>query len=71
MIVYNGVIEKLAQAGYSSYRIQKECLIPNSTLTRIRNDRPISTDTLDTICALLKCQPGDLLTWVPDREPGE
>lgn len=27
--------------------------------------------TLDAICRVLECQPGDILRWVPDEEPAE
>jgi putative transcriptional regulator len=26
--------------------------------------------TLDAVCRVLECQPGDVLRWVPDGEPG-
>lgn len=68
MIVYNRILERLAQAGYTSYRLQKENILPHSTTTRIRRGTPISTDTINTICELCRCQPGDLLTWVPDKD---
>ncbi len=28
----------------------------------------ISVETLDTICTLLECQPGDLIEWMPGRD---
>ena len=37
---------------------------------QIRAGKPITTRTIDTICELCRCQPGDLITWAPDR-PGE
>lgn len=33
--------------------------------------RAIRFSTLEAICAALACQPGDLLEWVPDGEPGK
>lgn len=68
MIVYQEILERLAAAGYTAYRLQREKLLPGSTMDRIRHNSPISTDTLDTICRLCQCQPGDLLIWVPDPE---
>lgn len=67
MIVYVDIMEKLAARGFSSYRLRQEKLLPESTLTRIRNGTPVSTDTIDRLCELLECQPGDILRW----EPGE
>lgn len=68
MIVYIHILERLSAAGYSSYRIQREHLIPGSSLDRLRRNAPISTETLDTVCRLCGCQPGDILRWVPDPE---
>jgi putative transcriptional regulator len=33
--------------------------------------RAIRFSTLEAICEALACQPGDLLEWVPDGEPGK
>lgn len=66
MIVYNDIMKKLAEHGWSSYRIRKEKAIPEGTITRIRNNDSISMDTLNVICELCECQPGDLLIWIPD-----
>ena len=63
MIVFIEVLKKLSDAGYSSYRLQKENLISGSTLDRIRSGKSISTNTIDMICTLCKCQPGDIICW--------
>ena len=68
MIVFQDVMERLSNAGYSAYRFQKEKLIPSSTMDRIRHNGPISTETIDTVCRLCDCQPGDLMLYVPDPE---
>lgn len=68
MIVYQDIIVRLAAAGYTSYRIRNERIIPSSTMTRIRNNEPITTETIDTICRLCECQPGDFLRWIPDED---
>lgn len=71
MIVFNDILKKLADNGWSSYRLVKERVLPNSTIITLRAGRPIKTTTLDTICKLLNCQPGDLLSYVPDSEEKE
>ncbi|MEJ3405645.1 helix-turn-helix transcriptional regulator [Rathayibacter sp. YIM 133350] len=32
--------------------------------------KAVRFSTLDAICRVLECQPGDLLEWVPDAEGG-
>ena len=68
MIVYCDILEKLAEAGWSSYRIAKEKKIGNGSLQRIRKGQSISTETLNTICSICNCQPGDLLRYEPDKQ---
>lgn len=67
MIVYHDILGKLAAAGWSTYRLQQERVISNGTIIQIRAGRPVTTSTLDTICRLCRCQPGDLISWVPDK----
>ena len=37
--------------------------IDAQTLQRIRHDRPITTDTLGRLCAIMRCQPADLIDY--------
>lgn len=68
MIIYNDILKKLSDNGWSTYRLQKESLISNGTIIQIRAGKPITTTTIDTVCRLCHCQPGDLLIYVPDDE---
>lgn len=68
MIVFCDIMQLLSDHGYTSYRIRKERLLPEGTVTRLRNGEPVNTTTLDVICRLCQCQPGDLIRWVPDEE---
>lgn len=40
----------------------------NLSLLKGGKVRGVRFDTLSRICAVLDCQPGDLLTWVPGPE---
>ena len=62
------IFAALKERGYTSTRIQRENLISNQTSQNIRAGKPITTDTLNKICAMLKCQPGDILEFVPTDE---
>lgn len=64
MILYKDVLGKLLAAGYTTYRIRKEKLIPESTMQKLRSGGIVTTDTLDTLCRMLHCQPGDLMEYV-------
>ena len=68
MIVFKDVLERLTAAGYTTYRIRKEKLIPESTMQKLRTDGSVTTETLDKLCELLECQPGDLIEYVPGAQ---
>ena len=57
------VLAELKKKGYSSTRIREEKLIGQSYLQQLRRGELVSWKTLDTICALLECQPGDLIDF--------
>ena len=63
------ILAQLSDAGYSQNRIRREKLIGQATLTQLRHGDLVSWKTIDTICKLLVCQPGDLLEYVPDTHP--
>lgn len=58
----NDIMKKLANRGYTSYRIRKDNILPQGTLTKIKNGGNITLETLNTICCLLKCQISDIVS---------
>lgn len=57
------VMEALKEAGYSSTRLRNEKLMGESYMTQLRRGELVSWATIDTICRLLNCQPGDILKY--------
>ena len=60
------VLAELKKKGYTSTKIREEKLIGQSYLQQLRHGELVSWKTLDTICSLLACQPGDLIEYVGD-----
>ena len=58
------VLSALKDAGYSTYRLRKEKLIGEATLTRIRAGDLVSWENIATLCHLLKCQVGDIVEYI-------
>lgn len=71
MIVFHDLLGRLSAAGWSTYRLQKENRLSNGVIIRLRAGKSITTATLDTICRLLNCQPGELISWEPDEKAEE
>ena len=62
------VLAALREKGYTHNRIRDEKLIGQSYLTQIRHGELVSWKTIETICSLLGCQPGDLVEYIPESE---
>ena len=68
-IVYKiDILDALKKAGYSSTRIRNDKLMGQATLQQLRHGELVSWKNIETICKLLRCQPGDILVYVPDEQ---
>ena len=68
MIVYKDILEKLKTAGYNTTRLRKEKVLPQSTLTRLKNNLPINIPTLEKICELTGLPVEELIEYRKDNE---
>ena len=57
------ILEALKLAGYTTYKIRKENILGQSTLQQLRKGELVSWANISRICALLNCQPGDILEY--------
>ena len=58
------VLTALKEAGYNTYRLQKEKLLSSTTVQKLRRkETTLTIENLNAICDMLECQPGDLLEW--------
>ena len=62
------ILSALKDKGYTQNKIRVEKLIGQSYLTQLRNKELVSWKTINTLCTLLNCQPGDILEYVPDNQ---
>lgn len=60
------VLEKLKEAGYSTFRLRKEKLMGEATIQKIRNGELLSWSNMEVICNLLNCQPGELVEYIKE-----
>ena len=65
------ILAELKKRGYTSTKIREEKLIGQSYLQQLRHGELVSWKTLDTICSLLDCQPGDLIEYVREAVVNE
>lgn len=70
MYKYDGksIMQKLADRGYTTYKIRQDNILPQGTLTKIKNGGNITLDTINVICCLLRCQISDIIEIEPTDE---
>lgn len=62
------VMKSLKAAGYSSYKLRKDNIIGEATITKFRRKEYINFNNLNLLCRLLNCQPADIIEYVPDTD---
>lgn len=68
MIIYRfDVLEKLKDIGITSYTLTKRYGFSPTMVQKMREkNTSINAATINRLCGLLHCQPGDLLEYVED-----
>lgn len=66
MIKYKiDIMAALKEKGYSSYKLRKNRILSEKVMTDIRKSK-VTMSTLNQVCRLLNCQPGEILEYLPD-----
>lgn len=69
MFVYKiDILKALAERGYTANRMRREKIISEGTMQNLRHGKGITTDTINTICIILRCQPSDIIEVIPTDE---
>lgn len=66
MITYEKLLSKMKEKKITSYTVRKTGILGQATYKKIVSGGEISTKTISRLCEILDCQPGDILTYVPD-----
>lgn len=67
MIKYKiNIMDSLKGKGYTSYKLRKNKILGEATMTKFRNKEYINFENLNILCSLLNCQPGDIIEYIPD-----
>ena len=66
MMKYNKLFALLALRGMKKSDLVSLKVISSPTLAKLSKGESITTTVLCQLCEFLKCQPGDLMEYVPD-----
>lgn len=68
-IRYDKLFNILEQRGYTLNYWLRQNGLHTSTVSKLRKNERVNTDTINTICKLLNVQPGDIMEYIPDADP--
>ena len=57
------ILEALKAIGYTTYKLRQEKIMGERVIQQLRRGELVSWKTIETICRLLNCQPGDILEY--------
>ena len=60
------VLAELKKRGITTYTIRRDRIMSESTVQKLRSGQGLSWDSIETICRLLNCQPGDIIEYVQE-----
>lgn len=62
------ILDALKKAGYTTYRLRHEKIMGERVIQQLRQHELVSWKTIETICSILGCQPGDLVEYTPESD---
>lgn len=66
MISYDPLWQTMKKKDISTYKLIKEYGFSKGTLDSLKQNRNVSTATLNDICNILSCRIEDVLLFIPD-----
>lgn len=60
------VLQALKKRGFSTYYLRNKTTIGQKTVADIKKGIVPGIKSLDILCSLLDCQPGDIIKYIPD-----
>ena len=60
------VLQALKDNGYNTNKLRREKILAESTIQKLRENKPVSWANISQICELLNCQPNHFLEYVKD-----
>ena len=69
-ISYNKLWHLLLDKGMNKSRLREKG-VHSATIAKLNKGEAVSTKTIEEICKLLDCQPGDIMEYVPDEQTSD
>lgn len=70
MITYEPFWNTLKHSSETTYTLINKYNINSTTITRLRNNEPVTTRTLNDLCRILKCELHDIVIYIDEENDG-
>ena len=67
MISYEPFYKTLKEKQISTYKLINDYKVSRSLLDRLKHNKPLTTVTLNDLCAILDCKVDDILVYIPEN----
>lgn len=68
MISYQPFWDTLRKTGESTYTLIKNHHISSSTIDKLRNNKPLTTTTINDLCRILNCSVEEIMEYIPSED---
>ncbi len=66
-VSYKKLFHRLVELNMSNAQLRIRAGFSANIMTRIKNDRYVSLESVEHICRVLNCRPDDILEFIPDE----
>jgi len=64
MIAYYKLLDMINKRNISKLELMAMAGISRETLAKLSKNESVTIQTIDKICTVLQCKPGDILEWI-------
>lgn len=68
MIDYSPFWETLEKSEENWYTLTNKHNLSNSTLSRLKNNKDITTKTINDLCRILNCNVENIIRYIPSKD---
>lgn len=59
---------KMKEKGITTYMLREKYSIDSRTIRRLKQNQNVTTNTLNKLCSVLKCDVADIIEFIPDED---
>ena len=68
MLSYRPLWETMKKKNITAYFLTEEKGFSTNTISRLRHNKHMTTDTMERLCEILDCTPNDIVEFLPNEK---